>query len=410
MRLKKLLVLTAILLAAAHSTLFAQDAPREAVFTAPEAPEVHLPSIGGGTGMLWGRGGQALREDEKNISLFYEFMNYNTIPILRTRLATDPTIEDPRGDEHWVSLSFNIGITNWLEAGIRVPFVFGDDTGRKYTYTDITGEVFESGPGNIRGSSLGRTALDARFRILHHDRFGLGMVFGAFVEAPGGEDATSKDVNFRGELGLTLEGRSFEDYVGPLWFDKYILEPLDFHGAVSWGQADYLRFNKFPSAPEWKRSTFYREQGPVNVNRNWADPEIISTEIMHLNFGFTYEPYEHFTIGAELLMDQFPDQANDNNLVLAVPEFRYNWRNIWSFHTGFAFTGVRRDIDDQPDWMASAGVTYHFWWPETAKSVQERLEPTPIDLMEFMMPSRKPIPIEEPIEVAPEGEMDIGPE
>jgi len=332
------------------------------VLSMPAAAEirtVHRASQAGGTGMMLMRTGDQLDYQEMNASIFGEYMAFDEkLPLYPERVAAGkgPMVEDPRDAEAWTVLTFNYGINEVMEAGIRLPFVFASD---------------------MRDDGIGRIGADLRFLLLDVNRFGAGISSTFWVDTPSFvEDNSSEDVNGGGELNFTLRGEALTDYFPIPGIDRWFLEPMAVHVTMGWGYEDYLYFEEFKNNP--------------GVNNPEA-PDFEGTEVIYASGGIEYEVYDRTSIGGELLARQYPDHRNDNNIIVVAPEISYTYKDRFTVQAAYG-TNIRENVEDQPEWLAKVGFTYHF--PEFVKGPEAgRATPRrPQDILDVFAPSRKPVP------------------
>ncbi len=326
---------------------------------AAEIRTVHRASQVGGAGMMFMRTGEQLDYKEMNASLFGEYMAFDEmLPLYPERVGTNSPefVEDPRDKAAWMTLTFNYGINEIMEAGIQLPFVFTSD---------------------MRDDGIGRIGADLRFLLLNVDRFGAGISSTFWVNSPSFvEDSSSEDVNGGGELNFTLRGDAFTNYFPVPGIDRWFLEPMAIHATMGWGYEDYLYFEEYDNQPG---------------ENNPKAPDFDATEVLYASAGLEYEVYDRTFVGAELLARQYPDYENDNNVIAVAPEISYTYNDRFTIQAAYGTT-FRENVEDQPEWLAKIGFTYHF--PEFVKEpkIGEATPKRPQDIFDVFVPSRKPVP------------------
>ncbi len=321
-------------------------------------------SLWGGTGLVFTRTAVLLPRKHLSVSAYYDFKSYDLLQGWNVGHEFS-RLEDPRQEDHELNVVLDYGLTHYIELSGFINFFLQDES-------DDPEQL------HMRERAIGQSGLNAKFRMMDIDRYGLGItttLFGRFPSPQKDADTTSRHMGYGGELNVSLKLITIAE----------ILEKFRVHANFGWAYMDYFDTGLAGFYMDAKERDFKSyKNSPSKVYRgDWSYGELLEgakkPEEIENKFPFMiadhytgsaaleYRPVRGMSMGIELVGYRMIEFSDDN--LQFAPFMTYTFRqipfvkqvhkNLVTFSVAGNFGFLRSENRTSPEWGVVSGLTWH---------------------------------------------------
>jgi len=322
-------------------------------------------SLWGGTGLVFTRTAVLIPRKHLGISAYYDFKSYDKLQGWNVGTGR-PQLDDPRQEDHELNIVLDYGLTHYIELSGFVNVFLQDEQG-------------DSEQLHMRERAMGQSGVNAKFRLMDIDRYGLGItttLFGRFPSPQKDSDTTSRNAGYGGELNVSLKLITISE----------LLEKFRVHANFGWAYIDYFdtglagfyqdakenfAYYSDPARASW---TYRGDYTFAELIGDATTPDELENEHPFMiedhytgSVALEYRPVRGMSTGIELVgyrMIKF----SDDNLQFApfltytfrqIPFIKQVRKNLVTFSVAGNFGFLRGENRTSPEWGVVSGLTWH---------------------------------------------------